>query len=151
MYYPRFTKVIVDYFIAKDQAIPRRNKMFWHHARDDFMFTTIRVISKHQDTQGDKAAKKKQPAETSMDKGLTMLSDVALTEAEQLKLVIKRSKTQTHSSHASCSGVNEGTGVKPRVPDVPSYNSDDEQIYWKSSDEEDDDEVSLNDDTNDDA
>ncbi|GJW36592.1 hypothetical protein Tco_0059512 [Tanacetum coccineum] len=51
MYYPRFTKVIVDYFMAKDHAIPRRNKMFWHYARDDFMFTTIRVISKHQDTQ----------------------------------------------------------------------------------------------------
>ncbi|GJS07539.1 hypothetical protein Tco_0364335 [Tanacetum coccineum] len=50
MYYPRFTKVIVDYFMAKDQAIPRRNKMFWHYARDDLMFTTIRVISKHQDT-----------------------------------------------------------------------------------------------------
>ncbi|GJT81927.1 hypothetical protein Tco_1056269 [Tanacetum coccineum] len=39
------------YFMAKDQAIPRRNKMFWHYARDDFMFTTVRVISKHQDTQ----------------------------------------------------------------------------------------------------
>ncbi|GJR47731.1 retrovirus-related pol polyprotein from transposon TNT 1-94 [Tanacetum coccineum] len=51
MYYPRFTKVIVDYFMAKDQAIPRRNKMFWHYARDDFKFTTIRVIFKHQDTQ----------------------------------------------------------------------------------------------------
>ncbi|GJY35674.1 hypothetical protein Tco_0421052 [Tanacetum coccineum] len=50
MYYPRFTKVIVDYFMAKDQAIPRRNKMFWHHARDEFMFTTLRVISKHKDT-----------------------------------------------------------------------------------------------------
>ncbi|GJS58837.1 hypothetical protein Tco_0653621 [Tanacetum coccineum] len=49
MYYPRFTKVIVDYFMAKDQAIPRRNKMFWHYARDDFMFTTVKVISKHQD------------------------------------------------------------------------------------------------------
>ncbi|GJR62813.1 hypothetical protein Tco_1504975 [Tanacetum coccineum] len=33
------------------QSIPRRNKMFWHTARDDHMFTTIRVISKHQDTQ----------------------------------------------------------------------------------------------------
>ncbi|GJW89496.1 hypothetical protein Tco_0164836 [Tanacetum coccineum] len=47
MYYPRFTKVIVDYFMEKDQAILRRNKMFWHYARHDFMFTTIRVISKH--------------------------------------------------------------------------------------------------------
>ncbi|GKF01894.1 hypothetical protein Tco_0028817, partial [Tanacetum coccineum] len=51
MYYLRFTKVIVDYFMAKDQAIPRRNTMFWHYAMDDFMFTIIRVISKHQDTQ----------------------------------------------------------------------------------------------------
>ncbi|GKD69513.1 hypothetical protein Tco_1323603 [Tanacetum coccineum] len=34
-----------------DQAIPRQNKMFWHHARDDFMFTTVRVIPKPQDTQ----------------------------------------------------------------------------------------------------
>ncbi|GKA49779.1 hypothetical protein Tco_0742852 [Tanacetum coccineum] len=150
MYYPRFTKVIVDYFMAKDQAIPRRNKMFWHHARNDFMFTTVRVISKHQDTQvygailpqhltnkamlesaaymtyrayatgektlklkttkkkvdseaspkkkttkatkgkrikssakGDKAAKKKKPAETSMDKGLTVLSDKSSEEDDE--------------------------------------------------------------------
>ncbi|GKE27862.1 hypothetical protein Tco_1443246, partial [Tanacetum coccineum] len=51
MYYPCFTKVIIDYFMAKDQAILRINKMFWHYTRDDFMFTTIRVISKHKDTQ----------------------------------------------------------------------------------------------------
>ncbi|GJY55697.1 hypothetical protein Tco_0454812 [Tanacetum coccineum] len=51
MYYPCFSKVIVDYFMAKDHAILRRNKMFWHYDRDDFMFTTIRVISKHKDTQ----------------------------------------------------------------------------------------------------
>ncbi|GKE47768.1 hypothetical protein Tco_1479026 [Tanacetum coccineum] len=25
--------------------------MFWHYSKDDFMFTTVRVISKHQDTQ----------------------------------------------------------------------------------------------------
>ncbi|GJU72589.1 hypothetical protein Tco_1263994 [Tanacetum coccineum] len=51
LYYPRFTKFIVDYFMEKDQAIPRRNKMFWHSDRDDSMFTKIRVSSKHQDTQ----------------------------------------------------------------------------------------------------
>ncbi|GJR14889.1 retrovirus-related pol polyprotein from transposon TNT 1-94 [Tanacetum coccineum] len=51
MCYPRFTKVILDYFMSKDQSISRRNKMFWHTARDDPMFNTIRVISKHQDTQ----------------------------------------------------------------------------------------------------
>nr|GEW95167.1 hypothetical protein [Tanacetum cinerariifolium] len=36
--------------MAKDKAIPRRNKIFWHFARDDSMFTTIRVVSKHPDT-----------------------------------------------------------------------------------------------------
>ncbi|GJX27699.1 hypothetical protein Tco_0235778 [Tanacetum coccineum] len=93
-----------------------------------------------------KPAKKKQPAKTSKDKGLIVLSEVALTEAEQMKLAIERSKTQTHSSHTSSSGADEGTGAIPGVPDVPTYNSDDEQISWKSSDEEDDDEVSLDDD-----
>ncbi|GKD13968.1 hypothetical protein Tco_1198375, partial [Tanacetum coccineum] len=51
MCYPRFTKVIIDYFMTKDQSISRRNKMFWHTAKDDPMFNTIRVISRHQDTQ----------------------------------------------------------------------------------------------------
>ncbi|GKB17239.1 hypothetical protein Tco_0851162, partial [Tanacetum coccineum] len=96
-----------------------------------------------------KPAKKKQPAKTSKAKGLTMLFEVALTEAEQMKLATKRSLIETHSSHASGSGADEGTGSKPGVPDVPTYRSDDEQISWKSSDEEDDDEVALNDDDDD--
>ncbi|GKE01380.1 hypothetical protein Tco_1389363, partial [Tanacetum coccineum] len=44
------------------------------------------------------------------------------------------------------------TGVTPRVPDVPTYEFNDEQISWKSSEEEDDDEVNVSehDDDNDD-
>ncbi|GKF74686.1 hypothetical protein Tco_0221018, partial [Tanacetum coccineum] len=42
MTYPRFTKIIIDYFMSKDQSISRRNKMFWHTARDDTMFIAIR-------------------------------------------------------------------------------------------------------------
>ncbi|GKD53835.1 hypothetical protein Tco_1287222 [Tanacetum coccineum] len=217
MCYPRFTKVIVDYFMEKDLSIPRRNKMFWHTAKDDHMFTTIRVISKHQDTQiysailpqhftnqamleseayktyhayatsekirkpkyvnnkadpesspkrksaqafegkrlktsakVTKPAKKKQPATTSKAKGLNMLSKVALSEAEQMKLATKKIKTQFHSSHASGSGADEGTGVTPGVPDVPTYDSKDEQISWKSSNEDDDDdEVNVSEDDDD--
>ncbi|GJV25291.1 hypothetical protein Tco_1377986, partial [Tanacetum coccineum] len=175
MYYPRFTKVIVDYFMAKDQAIPRRNKMFWHYARDDFMFTTIRVISKHKDTQEygailpqhltnqamleseafktyrayatgekapkSKATKKKTNSEsspktktsqaskgkriktsakgdkhaTTKSKGLTVLSEVALSEAEQMKLATKRSLKEFHISHASGSG--DGVDILSKVPD----------------------------------
>nr|GEX95128.1 hypothetical protein [Tanacetum cinerariifolium] len=35
MYYPRFTKVIVHYFMSKDHSIPRRNRVNWHYVRDD--------------------------------------------------------------------------------------------------------------------
>ncbi|GKE66223.1 hypothetical protein Tco_1520384 [Tanacetum coccineum] len=72
-------------------------------------------------------------------------------KAEQMEMAINRSLIQTHSSHTSGSGTNEGTGDKPRVPDVPTYASDDEQISWKSSDEEDDDEVAMSGNDDDDA
>ncbi|GKG43122.1 hypothetical protein Tco_0479806, partial [Tanacetum coccineum] len=61
-------------------------------------------------------------------KGLTVLSEVALTEAEQIKLATKRSLIQTHNSQANNSGADEGTGSIPGVPDQPTYKSNDEQI-----------------------
>ncbi|GJR37992.1 hypothetical protein Tco_1213676 [Tanacetum coccineum] len=94
-------------------------------------------------------AKKKQS--TTKLKGLTVLSEVALTEAEHMKIALERSKTQQHSSHASGSGADKGTGVTPGVPDVPSYDYEAEQISWKSSDEEDDDEVNMGNDNDDDT
>ncbi|GJS21389.1 hypothetical protein Tco_0450021 [Tanacetum coccineum] len=160
-------KVIVDYSWQRNMSLPRRKtRCFGTTARDDSMFTTTIVISKHQDIQiygvilpqhltnqaileseayktyhayatGEKIpkpkyvakpAKKKQPATTSKAKGLNVLSAVALSETKQMKLGTKKSKTQFHSSHASGSGADEGTGVSPRVPDVPTYNSEDEQI-----------------------
>ncbi|GJU20021.1 hypothetical protein Tco_1153363 [Tanacetum coccineum] len=204
--------------MTKNQSIPRRNSVNWHYARDDYIFTMIKVVSRHEDTQlygailpneltnddiknsesykeyyaiasgaeppktkasvkkkqigSDKTmtssttkgkrlktsaktakhAKKKQPAKTSIDKGFIVLSEVALIEAEKLKLVIERSKTQTHISCASGSGADEGTSSLRGVPGVPTYDSDDEQISWKSRKEENDDvvNVSEDDDTDDD-
>nr|GEW01950.1 hypothetical protein [Tanacetum cinerariifolium] len=93
-----------------------------------------------------RSGKKKQIA-----KGLETLSAIALSEAEQMKMAIERSKTQLHSSQPSGSGAHEGTGVSPGVPDVPTYGSDDERISWKSSDEEeDDDETNVSKDEDDD-
>nr|GEW24647.1 hypothetical protein [Tanacetum cinerariifolium] len=151
MYYPRFTKVIIHYFMTKDPLILRRNKVNWHYVRDDQMFTTIKLVLRHQNTQqfgvmlpielthedirNSKAykeyyavvsgaappktkasvmktksrsntsitppttagtrlstsAKGKQPAKASKAKILIVLSEVAMTEAEQLKLATKRS------------------------------------------------------------
>nr|GFC46793.1 hypothetical protein [Tanacetum cinerariifolium] len=51
MYYPRFTKVIIDYFIARKPSIPRQNSVNWHYVRDDVLFSIIKVVSRHQTTQ----------------------------------------------------------------------------------------------------
>nr|GEX23612.1 hypothetical protein [Tanacetum cinerariifolium] len=51
MYYTRFTKVIIHHFMSKDPSIPRRNKVNWHYVRDDNIFSTIKLVSKHQNTQ----------------------------------------------------------------------------------------------------
>nr|GEW09530.1 hypothetical protein [Tanacetum cinerariifolium] len=71
-------------------------------------------------------------------KSLTTLLEVAMTEAQQLKLATKRSMQQTHISQASGFDVDEGTGTIPGVLDVPTKESD-EEISWKSNDEEGDD------------
>ncbi|GJZ62201.1 hypothetical protein Tco_0618338 [Tanacetum coccineum] len=201
MFYPRFTKVIINHFMSQDQSIPRRNKVDWHMANDDPILTTMRFIPQHEVVQkygailpdnlttqamkeseayktyyafatGKAIPKPKYVRRTTKEKtvqapkassgkriksaakvtrsgkkkqlaeGLETLSEIALSEAEQMKLAIERSKTQLHSSQPSGSGAHEGTGVTPGVPDVPTYGSDDEQISWKSSDEEDDDDES---------
>ncbi|GJX14336.1 hypothetical protein Tco_0206094 [Tanacetum coccineum] len=198
MYYPRFTKLVVNFVMEKDPSIPRRNKVNWHYARDDPMFTTINVISRNEVTQlygailpvaltnedirnsesykeyyamasgtippKTKGSKKKAntdtitkqkpptaPTEKKSGKGklktteLESISEADLTEAEQLKIITKRSRQETHSSHASGSGADEGTGVTPGVPDAPDYDSEDD-ISWKSSDDDQDDDEQVQDD-----
>ncbi|GJW10383.1 hypothetical protein Tco_1576210 [Tanacetum coccineum] len=169
MSYPRFTKIIIDYFMSKDQSISRRNKMFWHTTRDDTMFTSMRCISRHEDTQvygtilpkesqpSDpkpvqatkgtrlktkakvaKSDKKKQPAKMPKAKGLYVLSKVALTEAEQLKMATKRSKTQFHISHAN--GLGDGVDTQPKVPDEQhlKMTGADERTDSREDDDDDD-------------
>nr|GFD00630.1 hypothetical protein [Tanacetum cinerariifolium] len=172
MNYPRFTKVIIEYFMTRKPFISRRNRIHWHYVRDDALFLTIKVVSRHQTTQqygailpielttaeirnskayheyhacamreaapkpkvsarkkkGDSAssttpptltptttvesaprlsaaAKRKQPSRATTPVEPT---DVQRTEAEQLKLVLKRSRHETHISQQSGSGTGEG-------------------------------------------
>ncbi|GJR10659.1 hypothetical protein Tco_0793311 [Tanacetum coccineum] len=51
MFYPRFTKVIINHFISQDQSIPRRNKVDWHMANNDPILTTMRFIPQHEVVQ----------------------------------------------------------------------------------------------------
>nr|GEW79630.1 hypothetical protein [Tanacetum cinerariifolium] len=97
--------------------------------------------------------KGKQAAKASKANSLSSLSEVAMTEAHQLKLATKRSLQQTNISQASGSSADEGTGTIPGVPDVPTDESE-EDISWKSTDDEgdddeDDDGEEGNDDNND--
>nr|GEZ49763.1 hypothetical protein [Tanacetum cinerariifolium] len=79
------------------------------------------------------AAKRKQPARAT---SLTDPSDVERIEAEQLKIVLRRSRQETHISQQGASSTDEGTVSKPGVPNVPSDDSE-EEISWNSSDDED--------------
>ncbi|GJU46958.1 hypothetical protein Tco_1204224 [Tanacetum coccineum] len=83
------------------------------------------------------------------------ISKVTLTEAEQLKIITKRSRKETHSSHASGSGADEGTGVStmgfPKChlimtqhDDISGNDDDDAKSgddELKSQDDQDDDEA----------
>nr|GFD32997.1 hypothetical protein [Tanacetum cinerariifolium] len=53
-------------------------------------------------------------------------SDVQRTEAEQLKIVLRKSRHETHISQKHGSDTDEGTGSKPGVSDVPSDDSEEE-------------------------
>nr|GEV76382.1 hypothetical protein [Tanacetum cinerariifolium] len=83
--------------------------------------------------------KGKQAAKASKAKSLSALFEVAMTEAQLLKLATKRSLQQTHISQASGSGADEGTGFILGVPDVPTDESE-KELSWNSTDEEGDDE-----------
>nr|GFA07344.1 retrotransposon protein, putative, unclassified [Tanacetum cinerariifolium] len=82
------------------------------------------------------AAKGKQPARATSP---TDPSDVEWTEAEQLKIILKRNMHEMHISQQGGSGTDKGAGSKPGVPYVPSDDSE-EELLWNSSDDEDVDE-----------
>nr|GFB46450.1 hypothetical protein [Tanacetum cinerariifolium] len=76
---------------------------------------------------------------SSFDTTITPLTAAAaMTKAQQLKLVTKRSQQQTHISQASGSGADEGASSIPGVLDVPTDESE-KEISWNSTDEEGDD------------
>nr|GEU32843.1 copia protein [Tanacetum cinerariifolium] len=137
MYYPRFTKVIIHHFMSKDPYIPRRNKASVRKTRSS-SDTTITPPTAAAGPRLTTSKKGKQAAKASKAKSLSALSEVTMTEAQQLKLVTKRSLQQTHISQASGSGAYEGTGSIPGVLDVPTDESE-EEPSWYSTDEEGDD------------
>nr|GEY75070.1 hypothetical protein [Tanacetum cinerariifolium] len=136
MYYPRFTKVIIHHFMSKDPSILKRNKpkasVRKTRSSSDTTITPPTAAAGSRLTIFEKG---KQAAKVSKAKSLSALSELTMTEAQQLKLVTKRSMHQTHISQASGSGADEGTGSILRVLDIPTDESE-EELSWNSTDEE---------------
>nr|GFC15387.1 hypothetical protein [Tanacetum cinerariifolium] len=77
-------------------------------------------------------AKGKQPSRATTPVEPT---DIQRTKAEQLKIVLKRSRQETHISQQSGSGTDERTGSKPGVPDSEEESNDEEEQESRLSEE----------------
>ncbi|GJY53906.1 hypothetical protein Tco_0445570 [Tanacetum coccineum] len=89
-----------------------------------------------RDTLGVSVSKKKAPTKADRSKCIEILSDVALSEASQLKEATKRSKKDFHISQASGSG--DGTDLESGVPDDEDDNDNDNANDDDSENEDDD-------------
>nr|GEY53109.1 hypothetical protein [Tanacetum cinerariifolium] len=136
-----------EYYAIASGATSPKTKASVRKTRSSFDTTiTLLMVA---GTRLSTSAEGKQPAKSFKAKGLSVLSEVAMNEVEQIKLATKRSLQQTHISQASGLSADEGTGIISGVPDVPTDESD-EEISWKSSDEDDQDDDDDDDDDQDD-
>nr|GEU62368.1 hypothetical protein [Tanacetum cinerariifolium] len=144
----RNTNAYKEYYAVATEAAPPKPKASVWKTRSSFdtSITPPNVVAGPRLTTSKKG---KQTAKASKAKSLYALSEVAMTEAQQLKLVTKRSLQQTHISQASGSSADEGTGSKPGVLDVPTDKLE-EELSWNSTDEEGDDVKGKDDDGDDD-
>ncbi|GJT85492.1 hypothetical protein Tco_1067209 [Tanacetum coccineum] len=51
MYYPRFTKVIIHYFLIQEKSLSWRNKIRIHTSKDDYLINTLRFVSRRESSQ----------------------------------------------------------------------------------------------------
>nr|GEU77233.1 hypothetical protein [Tanacetum cinerariifolium] len=173
MYYPMFTKVIIHYFMTMDPSIPRRNKVNWHYVRDDQMFTMIKLVLRHQNTQQFSAMLRIELTNEDIRNSKAYKEYYAVTAGAappKTKASVRKTKSSSNNTVSPPTAVvgtrlstsakgkqpakaskvkNEGTGIIPGVPDVPTKEFD-EEISWKSNDEEDDDDVDEGSDDQDD-
>ncbi|GJV75764.1 hypothetical protein Tco_1507348, partial [Tanacetum coccineum] len=119
MFYPRFTKMIIHHFLRKG-AEPLKPKK--GQKKSDSAISSEESTSKKKYDKSKKVVvtkpkptKKKAPVKAHRGKGLNVLSEVAISKADQHKEAIERSKKYSHASHLSGSSIDEGTSTKPGV------------------------------------
>nr|GEZ19122.1 putative reverse transcriptase domain-containing protein [Tanacetum cinerariifolium] len=123
MYYPRFTKVIIDYFMTRKPSISRRNRINWHYVRDDVLFSTIKVDYKEYYACATGEASPKPKASARKKKGDSASSTTPPT--------LTPTTTVVSAPRLSATAKDEGTGSKPGVPD----NDDEDTETCKGGDE----------------
>nr|GEV43407.1 retrovirus-related Pol polyprotein from transposon TNT 1-94 [Tanacetum cinerariifolium] len=135
MYYPMFTKLTnediknsaayKEYYVIASGAAPPKTKASVRKTQSSFG-TTITPLTV-AGTRLSTLAKGKQPAKSSKAKRLSVLFDVAMTEAKQMKLATKRSLQQTHISQASGSGADKGFEDDDDLDNDDQDDNDDDQ------------------------
>nr|GEU56775.1 retrovirus-related Pol polyprotein from transposon TNT 1-94 [Tanacetum cinerariifolium] len=115
-----------EYYVVATGATPPKPKASVRKTRSSFniIVTPPTAAAGPRLTTSEKV---KQAAKASKAKSLSALSEVAMTEAQQMKLETKRSLQQTYISQASGSGADEGTGYIPGVPDEDERNDEDDE------------------------
>ncbi|GKC48055.1 hypothetical protein Tco_1065777 [Tanacetum coccineum] len=135
MYYPRFTKLIINSVMAKDPSIPQRNKLYG---------TILPVALTNEDICNSESYKEyyaiasgKIPPKTERSKKKADTDATTKQKPPTVPKEKKGKKTRKGKQKAKDgSGVDNGTGVTPGVPDAPDYDSDDD-ISWKLNDGDD--------------
>nr|GEV76803.1 hypothetical protein [Tanacetum cinerariifolium] len=118
MYYPRFTKVIINHFMEKTVQAPK-----------DSPGKRLKATAKVA-----KSGKKKLPSQ-----GLETLSKIALSEPKQMKLVTKRSKRDYHVSHKSSDDKDDDKVSESDQDDDGGDDEDDSDQVNDNANKEDDD------------
>nr|GEV50535.1 hypothetical protein [Tanacetum cinerariifolium] len=129
------SKAYKEYYAVASGATPPKTKASIRKTKSSFdtSITPPTIAGTRLSTY----AKGKQPAKASKPKSLVVLYEVAMTEAEQLKLATKRSLQQTHISQASGSGTDEGTDDDDEGNDDQDEGNDDDQDKGDNDDDQD--------------
>ncbi|GKA30537.1 retrovirus-related pol polyprotein from transposon TNT 1-94 [Tanacetum coccineum] len=151
MFYPRFTRIIIHHFLKKDKSISMRNRTFMHTARDDILLGTMRFVSRHEDTQVYAISSEETPSKKKSTKAKKDVPSTKkpATKPKQTKkkapVKADRGKRVPDEQQRKISGIDKGTSAKPRVFDVPKYDSENDE----GNDDGDDSDGNDDDDDND--
>nr|GEW89451.1 hypothetical protein [Tanacetum cinerariifolium] len=127
--------------MSKDPSIPMRNKVNWHHVRDDHMFSIIKLVCRHQNTQQFGALLPIDLINEEIRNSNAYKEYYAVdTRAAPPKPKASVRKTRSSSDITVTPPTTAaGTSSIPRVPYVPT-NESEKELSWNSTDEEADDE-----------